>query len=118
MDTVTIGPERSEETIRMALATGVDRAIQVRDDALETADPIDAGTEAGNLLAVAEEVADMDPIVTDLDREGVAALGVFEPDLDGDRLGGDVLDREGVDTVYTLVYGDEFNHDLSVQAIE
>jgi len=31
---VTIGPERSEETIRMALAKGVDRAIRIWDDAL------------------------------------------------------------------------------------
>ena len=33
----TIGPERSEETIRMALAKGADRAIRVWDDALEDA---------------------------------------------------------------------------------
>ncbi len=32
---VTIGPERSEETIRMALAKGVDRAVRVWDDAFE-----------------------------------------------------------------------------------
>ena len=33
--TVTVGPERAEETIRMALAKGADRAIRVWDDALE-----------------------------------------------------------------------------------
>lgn len=33
--TVTIGPERAEETIRMALAKGADRAVRVWDDAFE-----------------------------------------------------------------------------------
>lgn len=33
---VTIGPERAEETVRMALAKGLDRAIRVWDDALES----------------------------------------------------------------------------------
>ncbi|WP_281194559.1 electron transfer flavoprotein subunit beta/FixA family protein [Halorubrum sp. F4] len=32
---VTIGPERAEETIRMALAKGADRAVRVWDDAFE-----------------------------------------------------------------------------------
>ena len=32
---VTIGPSRAEETIRMALAKGVDRAVRVWDDALD-----------------------------------------------------------------------------------
>jgi len=32
--TATIGPERSEETIRMALAKGADRAVRIWDDAL------------------------------------------------------------------------------------
>ena len=35
--TVTVGPERAEETIRMALAKGADRAVRVWDDALEGA---------------------------------------------------------------------------------
>jgi electron transfer flavoprotein beta subunit len=34
---VTVGPERAEETIRMALAKGADRAVRVWDDALEGA---------------------------------------------------------------------------------
>ncbi|GAB7010182.1 electron transfer flavoprotein subunit beta/FixA family protein [Halorubrum trueperi] len=34
--TVTIGPERADETIRMALAKGADRAVRVWDDAFET----------------------------------------------------------------------------------
>jgi electron transfer flavoprotein beta subunit len=52
---VTIGPERAEETIRMALAKGVDRAIRVWDDALEEAQFLDVDTKAEILAAVAEE---------------------------------------------------------------
>jgi len=52
---VTIGPERSEETIRMALAKGADRAIRVWDDALAEADLLDPTTTARILAAVAEE---------------------------------------------------------------
>ncbi|OYR83997.1 electron transfer flavoprotein subunit beta, partial [Halorubrum distributum] len=33
--TVTVGPERAEETIRMALAKGADRAVRVWDEALD-----------------------------------------------------------------------------------
>ncbi|MFT4905033.1 MAG: electron transfer flavoprotein beta subunit [Natronomonas sp.] len=55
--TVTIGPERSEETIRMALAKGADRAIRVWDDALESAQFLDVDTKAELLAAVAEEEA-------------------------------------------------------------
>lgn len=42
---VTIGPERSEETIRMALAKGADRAIRVWDDSFEGLLDIAAKTE-------------------------------------------------------------------------
>ena len=52
--TVTVGPERSEETIRMALAKGADRAIRVWDDALEGAQFLDVDTKAEILAAVAE----------------------------------------------------------------
>ncbi|AFK18030.1 electron transfer flavoprotein subunit beta/FixA family protein [Haloferax mediterranei ATCC 33500] len=51
----TIGPERSEETIRMALAKGVDRAIRVWDDALEDVDLLDVGAKTRLLSAVVEE---------------------------------------------------------------
>ncbi|ELZ87427.1 electron transfer flavoprotein subunit beta [Haloferax elongans ATCC BAA-1513] len=51
---VTIGPERSEETIRMALAKGVDRAIRVWDDALEDVDLLDVGAKTRLLSAVVE----------------------------------------------------------------
>jgi electron transfer flavoprotein beta subunit len=53
--TVTIGPERAEETIRMALAKGADRAIRVWDDSLESAQFLDIDTKAELLAAVAEQ---------------------------------------------------------------
>ncbi|WP_129114378.1 electron transfer flavoprotein subunit beta/FixA family protein [Halegenticoccus tardaugens] len=52
---VTIGPERSEETVRMALAKGVDRAIRVWDDALEATDLLDVSAKTRILAAVVEE---------------------------------------------------------------
>jgi electron transfer flavoprotein beta subunit len=51
---VTIGPERSEETIRMALAKGVDRAVRVWDDDIADTD-LDVDARAELLAAVAEE---------------------------------------------------------------
>jgi electron transfer flavoprotein beta subunit len=53
---VTIGPERTEETIRMALAKGADRAVRVWDDALDQ-DLLDTETKARVLGAVAEAEA-------------------------------------------------------------
>src|SRR6056297_3416937 len=52
---VTIGPERSEETIRMALAKGADRAVRVWDDDHESADMLDVGVKADILAAVVED---------------------------------------------------------------
>ena len=52
---VTIGPERSEETIRMALAKGVDRAIRVWDESLEEAEYLSVEAKADILAAVADE---------------------------------------------------------------
>ena len=52
---VTIGPERADETIRMALAKGVDRAVRVWDDALEDVEYLDSETKADVLAAVVEE---------------------------------------------------------------
>ncbi|MDR5674452.1 Electron transfer flavoprotein, beta subunit [Halalkaliarchaeum sp. AArc-CO] len=51
---VTIGPERSEETIRMALAKGIDRAVRVWDDAIERQDLLDVDAKARLLEAVVE----------------------------------------------------------------
>jgi electron transfer flavoprotein beta subunit len=53
--TVTIGPERAEETIRMALAKGADRALRVWDDDLEAAGYLDVNTKADLLASVVEE---------------------------------------------------------------
>jgi electron transfer flavoprotein beta subunit len=50
----TIGRERSEETIRMALAKGVDRAVRVWDDALAEQALLDVHTKAEILAAVVE----------------------------------------------------------------
>ena len=52
--TVTIGPERSEETIRMALAKGADRALRIWDDDIEAAEFLDVSTKAELLSAVVE----------------------------------------------------------------
>ncbi|MFO7927093.1 electron transfer flavoprotein subunit beta/FixA family protein [Natronomonas sp.] len=55
--TVTIGPERAEETVRMALAKGADRAIRVWDDSLDEVQFLDVSTKADIIAAVAEEEA-------------------------------------------------------------
>jgi len=53
--TVTIGPERAEETIRQALAKGADRAIRVWDEDLAAETLLDPGAKAELLAAVARE---------------------------------------------------------------
>jgi len=53
--TVTVGPERAEETVRMALAKGADRAVRVWDDALEDVQFLDPNSKADLIAAVAEE---------------------------------------------------------------
>ena len=50
---VTVGPERAAETVRQALAKGVDRAIRVWDDDLG-GDLLDPGTTAELLAGVVE----------------------------------------------------------------
>jgi electron transfer flavoprotein beta subunit len=51
---VDIGPERSEETVRQALAKGADRAVRVWDDALDGETVLDVAEKAQVLAAVAE----------------------------------------------------------------
>ncbi|MCO8265412.1 electron transfer flavoprotein subunit beta/FixA family protein [Haloferax sp. AB510] len=51
----TLGPERSEETIRMALAKGADRAIRVWDPALDDCSFINHNTVSEILAAVVED---------------------------------------------------------------
>jgi len=53
--TVTIGPERTEEVIRQALAKGADRAVRVWDDALAEVSVLDPATKARLVGAVARE---------------------------------------------------------------
>ncbi len=56
----TIGPERSEETIRMALAKGADRAVRVWDDAIAEQTLLDVDAKASVFeRVVAEEEPDL-----------------------------------------------------------
>ncbi|AZH24454.1 electron transfer flavoprotein subunit beta/FixA family protein [Haloplanus aerogenes] len=79
---VTLGPERSEETIRMALAKGVDRAVRVWDDALAEADVLDPTTTARIIAAVAER-EDPDLVLSGVQAadDGFGATGVALADL-------------------------------------
>ncbi|WP_323674461.1 electron transfer flavoprotein subunit beta/FixA family protein [Halorubellus sp. PRR65] len=74
---VTIGPERSEETIRMALAKGADRAVRVWDDSLEDAEMLDVEAKTKLLAAVVEE-EDPDLVLSGVqaDDDGFGATGV------------------------------------------
>ena len=74
---VTIGPERSEETIRMALAKGVDRAIRVWDDALEETAFLDVEARTAILEAVVSE-EEPDLVLTGVQAadDGFGATGV------------------------------------------
>jgi len=80
--TVTVGPERSEETIRMALAKGADRAVRVWDDALADADILAPTTTAGILAAVAER-EDPDLVLSGVQAadDGFGATGVALAEL-------------------------------------
>ncbi|WP_251329361.1 electron transfer flavoprotein subunit beta/FixA family protein [Haloplanus pelagicus] len=74
---VTVGPERSEETIRMALAKGVDRAVRVWDDALAEADLVEPTATARVLAAVAEaETPDLVLSGVQAADDGFGATGV------------------------------------------
>jgi electron transfer flavoprotein beta subunit len=59
----TIGPERSEETIRMALAKGADRAIRVWDDAIESQNLLDVDAKVSIFEKLVEE-EDPDLVLT------------------------------------------------------
>ncbi|MFB6150318.1 MAG: electron transfer flavoprotein subunit beta/FixA family protein [Haloarculaceae archaeon] len=74
---VAVGPERVEETVRQALAKGVDRAVRVWDDALAERDLLDARTKATLLAAVARE-EEPDLVLTGVQSgdAGFAATGV------------------------------------------
>lgn len=74
---VTIGPERSEETIRMALAKGADRAVRVWDDSLEAEALLDVKTKTDIFAAVVEE-EDPDIVLTGVQAgdDAFSATGV------------------------------------------
>jgi electron transfer flavoprotein beta subunit len=74
---VTIGPERSEETIRMALAKGADRAVRVWDDAIEGQELLDVGAKTRILTeVVAEEDPDLVLSGVQADDDSFGATGV------------------------------------------
>jgi electron transfer flavoprotein beta subunit len=74
---VTIGPERTEETIRMALAKGVDRAVRVWDDAIADAGLLDVEAKARLLEAVvAEEEPELVLTGVQANDDGFGATGV------------------------------------------
>jgi len=75
--TVTIGPERLEETIRTALAKGADRAIRVWDATLAERAIPDVGTTT-RLLAAVVEREDPDLVLTGVQESDYAfgATGV------------------------------------------
>lgn len=75
--TATIGPERSEETIRMALAKGADRAVRVWDDDIEDTLELTASAKADILAAVVEE-EEPDLVLTGVqaDDDAYGATGV------------------------------------------
>jgi electron transfer flavoprotein beta subunit len=74
---VTIGPERTTETINIALAKGADRAIRVWDDALEGVQLLDVGAKTDVLEAVAAN-EDPDLVLTGVQAgdDSFAATGV------------------------------------------
>ena len=75
--TLTIGPERSEDTIRMALAKGADRAIRIWDESLAGGPLEDVSTRAALMAPVVE---DEDPRLVfsgvQAADDGYAATGV------------------------------------------
>jgi electron transfer flavoprotein beta subunit len=81
---VSIGPERSEETIRMALAKGADRAVRVWDDALEGGEVLDPHAKARVLAAVVEE-EDPDLVFSGVqaDDDSIGGTGVALADQVG-----------------------------------
>lgn len=75
---VTIGPERAEETIRMALSKGVDRSIRFWDEELQSQQVLDVGTRTSILESIVSEVSP-DLILTGVQAgdDGFASTGVM-----------------------------------------
>jgi electron transfer flavoprotein beta subunit len=74
---VTVGPERTTETLRTLLARGVDRAVRVWDDSLADADVVGPSATAAVLAAVVEREAP-DLVLTGVQAadHGFGATGV------------------------------------------
>jgi electron transfer flavoprotein beta subunit len=82
--TVTVGPERSEETIRMALAKGADRAVRVWDDALADVELLDVAAKT-EILAAVVEAEEPDLVLTGVQAgdDAFGATGVSLADAVG-----------------------------------
>ena len=108
---VTVGPQRSEETIRMALAKGVDRAVRVWDDALAEEPMLDVGATV-DILSRVVEAEEPDLVLTGVQAsdDGFGATGVALAEALGYEWAAVVndleLDREaGVATVHRELEG-------------
>lgn len=108
---VTIGPERAEETIRRALAKEVDRGVRVWDEALAGRTFLDASTKAEVLAAVVDR-EEPDLVFTGVQAgdDSQAATGVALADEIGYEwaavVNGFELDREsGVASVHRELEG-------------
>jgi electron transfer flavoprotein alpha subunit len=84
-----------------------------------------AGNGGGDVLAVAEHRrGELRPVSFELLTAGRELADALDGDLHVAVISGDVeayadrLSREGVDTVHTVAYGEEFNHDVYTQAVE
>lgn len=75
--TVTVGPERAEETIDRALAMGADRAFRIWDDDVAAKDLLDPATKA-DLIARVARSEDPDLVLAGVQSagEGFGATGV------------------------------------------
>jgi len=123
---VTIGPERSEETIRMALAKGVDRAIRVWDDALEAEDLLDVAAKT-QVLAAVVEAEEPDLVLTGVQAndDSFGATGVSLADEIGfgwaavvNALDADRVLEEGVAAVHRELEGGVVEHtEVDVPAV-
>lgn len=81
---VTIGPERAEETIRMALAKGVDRAVRIWDNDIGDQELLDVGAKIELLSAViAEEEPDLVLTGVQANDDAFGATGVALADAVG-----------------------------------
>lgn len=100
-----VGPERSEETIRMALAKGADRSVRVWDDALE-----DVG-----LLSTEAKSAILSQVVNQADPDLVMSGAQADDDLFGAT---GVHLAEEIDWQWAAVVIDLIDHDLDAGSVE